>query len=192
MSEKDEGSGHNDENKSQHHDGSENDLGMLMVKSEGRISGHVGTSNKSSGSFRNALVLGRIDEDALMSEGNDSERRRELERRARKKLEFNEEKKEQQQQRTTPDQNQQNTLEPIVGASQKSFGSDINQLNDRDSTEYEIDDLNFNLGTMTIEQDHEFDDQTDEINNHKLKRTGVIKLFTILINIYCKTKLDKI
>jgi hypothetical protein len=172
MSEKEEGSVHNEE--SQHHEGSENDLGILMVKSEGRLSGHVGTSNKSSGSFRNALVLGRIDEDALLSEGNDSERRREMEKRARKKLEFNEETKEQLQ-RATPDQNQQNQLEPIIGASQKSFGSDINQMNERDSTEYEIDDLNFNLGTMTIEQDHDYDDESDQINNHKLKRTGAFE-----------------
>lgn len=92
MSEKAE-SAPNDENKSQIHDEEEGgegaDLGIMLEKSEGRISGHVGTSNKSSGSFRIALVLGRIDEDALLSETNDSERRREQERRVRK-LEFNE------------------------------------------------------------------------------------------------------
>lgn len=46
-------------------------------------------------------------------------------------------------------------------------------MNDRASTDYELDDLNFNLGHMTIEQEHDYDNDDEAIiENHKLKRTG--------------------
>jgi hypothetical protein len=168
------------------------------VKSEAVVSAQVGTSNKSSGSFRNINVLARISEDELLSgkfEGSDNRRKK----RDRKKSikETNEESDIRKNSKLSDQQNdsyrqQDQTNQPKLsnqqeqstdptqnkGASVKSFGSEINQLNDRASSDYDIDDLNFNLGTMTIEQDHDDEDETNE--KHKLKRTGIYLLKFIL------------
>jgi len=169
------------------------------VKSEAVVSAQVGTSNKSSGSFRNINVLARISEDELLSgkfEGSDNRRKK----RDRKKSikESNEESDDRKNSKISDQQNdsyrqqdqgnqpklsnqQEQPTDPTQnnGASVKSFGSEINQLNDRASSDYDIDDLNFNLGTMTIEQDHDDEDETNE--KHKLKRTGMylfIKIYS--------------
>lgn len=139
----------------------------LIAKSDGKVSANAGTSNKSSGSFRIRLQMGKIEEDIIPSESGDntSEGERKRERRAKRKVEIKEE--------AIINEELAAAGTGQGGASLRSFGSEINQLNDRVSSDYELDDLNFNLGTMTIEQDHDSGDESQSLNEkHKLKRTG--------------------
>lgn len=173
----DESDDNDDQKKSQTHTETEGGFIGFFAKSDGQVSAHVGTSNKSSTSYRQILTMGKIDEDAPFSEsGENSERKRE--RRLRKRVEIKDQEKGAEEkgaggevQANQSGQNQEK--QPTGVGSLHSFGSEINQLNDRASTDYELDDLNFNLGTMTIEQDHDdTDDQNSNSEKHKLKRTG--------------------
>ena len=165
-----------DQKKSQTHTETDGGLIGFFAKSDGQVSAHVGTSNKSSTSFRHVLTMGKIDEDAILSEGEiESERKKE--RKLRKRVEIKDQEQTAEGGATSAQPGDGQTGQPQIGGgtSLRSFGSDINQLNDRASTDYDLDDLNLNLGTMTIEQDHDDDDETNSASEkHKLKRTGKI------------------
>ena len=118
----------------------------LPVKSEAIVSAVVGTSNKSSGSFRNINVLARINEDELLSgrfEGSDKKKDKDKKKDGKKSLNpesdecknsgknsdpHYESKQQDQQNKPEISNNQEQTTERNKGASIRSFESQVNQI----------------------------------------------------------------